>query len=302
MNNSKNMMNIKNMNNVKNNMFKNIKKYLPEEKHNYFFILIAIIVVILFILILRNYYHSASMYERYVKNVFFREMDNLKGRPLDVSGSNFDICIQGKTSKNQSISNKFLHIKSDYLLMFWVRLESEKISDYINNEYKNINLVNFSKGTFNYPRFEISNLMENTMSVYVGNGSEPIGELYNIPYDEWFCISAYVTNNHMDVYINGKLVKIFDYSIKLNNLTEYEMKIGNYPGSIAYLQVNNDSSYFNPNSIYKEYLVYKEFIKRFMNNEYHNEYEISKLRIPNRHENHHDRRVNKRNNKNVCIN
>lgn len=296
----------KNINNLKNNMFKNLTKFLPSNNYTYFYIIIAIIIIILLVLIFRNYLKGSSMYERYVKNVFFREMDKLDGVPLDVSTGDFDVCVQGKTSNIQYIDNKFLHIKSNYLVMFWVRLESEKIGSYIENDnYENINLLSFTNnlgidsGT-KYPQFKM-NVMKNEMEAIVKQDNNKMtSKIYNLPYDEWFCVSAYVTNDHMDVYINGKLVKILDYEMDIRNLSNFKMAIGPYPGSIAYLQVNNDMSYFNPASIYKEYLVYKSFIKRFTDNKYHDEYKISKMRMPSRNDANYNRATKKKNTKNVC--
>ena len=176
----------KNINNLKNNTLKNLTKFLPDDSHTYFFIIITIIIIILLILIFRNYLKGVSMYERYVKNVFFREMDKLDGVPLDVS-NNFEVCVQGKTSNNNYIDNKFLHIKTNYLVMFWVRLESEKISAYIeNNKYENINLLSFTNNVnidsgMKYPQFKM-NVMENQMEAIVGkDGNKMTSKLYNLP-------------------------------------------------------------------------------------------------------------------------
>ena len=279
-NNNNNNNNNFNINNVNLNKLKN---YLPDDNHTYFFIIMGVVLITLIILIIRNFLHGASLYQRYVKNVFFREMDNLKSKPLDVSnlaGSNFDICIQGETMSQNFIPNTNLHIKDDYLLMFWVRLESEKIHKFIEQSPNNpVSLVSFGNGSSNvYPKFEMD-ITKNEMSVYVNDNSsnKPISKLYNLPFDEWFSISSFITNDHMDIYINGKLVKILEYKVNINASKAFNMSIGPYPGSIAYLQVNNDSSYFNPASIYEEYLVYKTLIKRYVDNQYYNKYKISEI-------------------------
>ena len=298
---NKNNNNNFNINNININKLKN---YLPENNHTYFFFIIAIVLIVLIILIIRNFLHGASMYQRYVKNVFFREMDELDGKPLDVSGSNgFNICIQGEKTDQTYIENKFLHIKSDYLLMFWVKLESEKISSYINEAKLDVDLISFenTNKTKYYPKFTM-NIMNNEMSVHVKDDTIK-SKLYNLPYDEWFCLSSYVTPDHMDIYINGKLVKIIEYKVDISTLSidNHQLKIGPYPGSIAYLQVNNDSSYFNPASVYKEYLVYKALIKRYVDNQYHDSYKITKMRNPH-HDNGSYNRVKKTEKPNICSN
>tara|TARA_B100001248_G_C27395516_1_gene465250 strand:- start:3578 stop:4522 length:945 start_codon:yes stop_codon:yes gene_type:complete len=303
-NNNKNNNNNNNNFNLNNINLNKLKNYLPEDNHVYFFIMIAIFLIVLVILIIRNFLRGASLYQRYVKNVFFREMDNLDGKPKDASNTegDFEICIQGETKSINSIPNINLHVKSDYLLMFWVKLESEKIHDFIKSNKTIVPLVSFNGNNKFYPKFEM-NIMNNEMSVYVGDDSgEPEGTLYNLPYDDWFCITSFVTQDHMDIYINGKLVKIIEYSklsIDVNN--SFNMKIGSYPGSIAYLQVNNDSSYFNPSSVYQEYLVYKNLIKQYVDNEYHKHYKITKMLNPKHDDGSYNRAYKKSNQKpNIC--
>ena len=123
---NKNNNNNFNMNNIN---FNKLKNHLPQDNHTYFFIIIGVILIVLIILIIRNFLHAGSLYLKYVKNVFFREMDNLNGKPASADNIK-SICIQGNKDqdKGNEISNKFLHIKDNYLLMFWVKLDSEQIA------------------------------------------------------------------------------------------------------------------------------------------------------------------------------
>lgn len=313
---NKNNNNNFNMNNIN---FNKLKNHLPQDNHTYFFIIIGVILIVLIILIIRNFLWAGSLYLKYVKNVFFREMDNLDGKPASANGIK-SICIQGNKDKHKGneISNKFLHIKNNYLLMFWVKLDSEQIATKISeaNEASNSNLlekiplVQYSDDTSFYPKFEMD-IMNNEMSVYVGEKNsegtlnEAKSKLYNLPYDEWFCITSLVTNDHMDIYINGKLVKIIEYSnISFNPSNKSnKMIIGSYPGYIAYLQVNNDSSYFNPANVYEEYLVYKSLIKRYVDNQYHKQYKITKMLNPKHNNGSYNRPPEKHEEKsNICRN
>ena len=310
---NKNNNNNFNMNNIN---FNKLKNHLPQDNHTYFFIIIGVILIILIILIIRNFLDAGSLYLKYVKNVFFREMDNLDKKPLDVSGDkNVKICIQGKKISKNFIKNENLHIKDDYLLMFWVKLDSGKIAKYIKaNEHdtsviKKTPIVQYSNsvenkvGTNFHPKFEMD-IMNNEMSVYVGTDVSAKSKLYNLPYDEWFCITSLVTNDHMDIYINGKLVKIIEYSKDLLSFNKNnKMTIGPYPGYIAYLQVNNDSSYFNPANVYEEYLVYKSLIKRYVDNQYYKQYKITKIQDSTHNNGSYNRPPRKKEEKsNICKN
>jgi hypothetical protein len=308
--NKNNNFNNNNNFNINNINFNNLKKHLPKENHTYFFIVIGVILIILIALIIRNFLYASSLYAKYVKNVFFREMDNLNGKPASADNMK-SICIQGKRnnkSKNE-ILNKYLHIKHDYLLMFWVKLDSEKIAKYINDndssKIKNTPILKYSDSNNSnfYPKFEMD-IMNNEMSVYVGTDTNVVSKLYNLPYDEWFCITSLVKKDHMDIYINGKLVKIIEYtSNKLKPNKNNKMTIGPYPGYIAYLQVNNDDSYFNPENIYEEYLLYKSLIKLYVDNQYHKQYKIRKMQDANHHDGSYNRPPKKKNEKeNKCRN
>ena len=163
---------------------------------------------------------------------------------------------------------------------------------------------------FFYPKFEMD-IMNNEMSVYVGEKTSGTtlnkakSKLYNLPYDEWFCITSLVTNDHMDIYINGKLVKIIEYSNIPFNVSDSGNKIiiGPYPGYIAYLQINNDSSYFNPGNVYEEYLVYKSLIKRYVDNQYHKQYKKTKMQNPKHDNGSYNRPPKKKEEKsNICKN
>ena len=318
MNKNNNFNNNKNFN-INNINFNSLKNHLPKENHTYFFIVIGVILIILIALIIRNFLYASSLYAKYVKNVFFREMDNLNGKPASAYNMK-NICIQGKKTKNDDgdslpfISNKYLHIKNDYLLMFWVKLDSGMIAEYIkkNNDsskIKNTPILKYSDsaGTAFYPKFEMD-IMNNEMSVYIGKSPNPVSKLYNLPYDEWFCITSLVKKDHMDIYINGKLVKIIEYSsaelpAPNKNNKNNKMTIGKYPGYIAYLQVNNDDSYFNPENVYEEYLVYKSLIKLYIDNQYHKKYKIRKMQDANHHDGSYNRPPKKKNEiKNKCRN
>lgn len=293
--------------NINNINFNSLKKHLPKENHTYFFIIIGIILIGLIALIIRNFLYASSLYAKYIKNVFFREMDNLNGKPASADNMK-NICIQGKRNNNSKneILNKYLHIKDNYLLMFWVKLDSEKIAKYIKekntSDVKNIPILKYSdsNSTNFYPKFEM-NILHNEMSVYIGTGSDAISKIYNLPYDEWFCVTSLVKKDHMDIYINGKLVKIIEYNIRqLQPSKSNKITIGPYPGYIAYLQVNNENSYFNPENIYEEYLVYKSLIKLYIDNQYQKKYEIKKMQDPKHHYgsyNHQPKKYNQKSNK-----
>lgn len=268
--------------NFNNFNFNDIKNMMPKDNHTYFFIIISVILLILIILIIRNFLKVKELRQKYIKNVFFREMDNLDNKPFDVSDSSgeFDICIGGTTKTSDGIPNTNLNVSSKYLLMFWVKLDSEKIHDYMdNNKNSSVDLVSFTNGNQVYPKYQM-NILNNEMSIFVGD--KLISNVYNLPYDEWFCISSYITDDHMDLYIDGKLVKIIEYNYTNTIFNDFKMKIGPYPGYIAYLQVNNlrddqDNSYFNPSNIYEEYLVYKELIKKYVDNQYYKNYKITEI-------------------------
>jgi hypothetical protein len=307
---NKNNNNNFNINNMNFN-FNKLKNHLPQDNHTYFFIIIGVILIVLIILIIRNFLHAGSLYLKYVKNVFFREMDNLNGKPA-LADNMKSICIQGNKDNTpgmkNKISNKFLHIKDNYLLMFWVKLDSEQIAKYISTEsnIEKVPILEYSDSgeILCYPKFEM-NIMNNEMSVYVNARDTAKSKLYNLPYDEWFCITSLVTNDHMDIYINGKLVKIIEYSIFSFDPSNKNNKIiiGPYPGYIAYLQVNNDSSYFNPANVYEEYLVYKSLIKRYVDNQYHKQYKITKIQNPKHDNGSYNRPPRKKEDKsNICKN
>ena len=141
------------------------------------------------------------------------------------------------------------------------------------------------------------------MSIYIGKESDVVSKIYNLPYDDWFCITSLVKKDHMDIYINGKLVKIIEYmSGQLDPLQSNKITIGPYPGYIGYLQVNNENSYFNPENVYEEYLVYKSLIKLYINNQYNKKYKIRKMKDPNHHDGSYNQPKKKNQKLNKCKN
>jgi hypothetical protein len=105
--NKNNNFNNNNNFNINNINFNNLKKHLPKENHTYFFIVIGVILIILIALIIRNFLYASSLYAKYVKNVFFREMDNLNGKPASADNMK-SICIQGK--RNNKSKNDILNM------------------------------------------------------------------------------------------------------------------------------------------------------------------------------------------------
>tara|TARA_B100001123_G_scaffold434670_2_gene561627 strand:+ start:200 stop:1159 length:960 start_codon:yes stop_codon:yes gene_type:complete len=295
-------MNNKNIN--KNINYQNLYNMIPVKNHTVFLIVIIILILTFIIFIIRNHLNHLKFKQKFVKNVFFMEMDDIKNKPFDASkqgsSNKYDldkkICVRGKANDNY-IPNEALHVQIPYLLMFWFNLNSNKIGNKlkVNTNASKFPLVYFSNKRIHtdtsqkfYPLINID-ILKNELNVNVNNciydtssnNDSACGKsekLFNIPSDTWTCISAVVDTNHLNLYLNGKLMKVIEYTkLNSNNLSNFKMYVGPFPGEIAYLQVNNDSKYFNSNSIYEEYVYFKEKIRKYVENEYHKHYKISTL-------------------------
>ena len=290
----------------KNFNYKNLSNLIPVKNHTIFLIVIIILILTFVIFIIRNHLNHLKFKQKFVKNVFFMEMDDIKNKPFDASkvssNNKYDldnkICVRGNANHNY-IPNEALHVQIPYLLMFWFNLNSDKIGSvlekYINtNKYPLVYLSNKSISTIQhesqtvYPLINID-ILKNELNVNVYKCNNKLNDvlndsscgksekLFNIPSDTWTCISAVVDTNHLNLYLNGKLMKVIEYNKMLNSVANFKMFVGPFPGEIAYLQVNNDSKYFNSNSIYEEYIYFKEKIKKYIENQYHKDYKISTL-------------------------
>jgi hypothetical protein len=301
---------------------KNILNSLPTKNYTIFIIVILILIVTFVIVIINNHLNHKESKQKFIKNVFFVEMDNHKKDPFDASripskdkGKGLvlvnKICIRG-TKKGNYIPNDFLYIKMPYLLMFWFNINSEKINEFKQKDVSLCPLLYFTQQGYNevsgpslieiYPSIQyyipnssieilVGDIDENSQLTQKSQSTENTNlqdvpaqhvspeRLYNIPIDTWNCISTVVNSNHLNLYLNGKLMKVIEYqSSGRNNFDNFNMYIGPFPGEIAYLQVNNDSKYFNSKSIYNEYLFYKEKIDKYLEAQYHNDYKVSTLK------------------------
>ena len=309
------------MNNNKNN----ILNKLPKKQHTVFLIVIIILILTFVIFIIRNHLKHDEYKQRFVKNVFFVEMDDPTKTPFDASKANSDkyeldrtICVRGK-SRNKYISNRALHIKLPYSMTFWFNINSDLVGQYLNNKNNSRTkypLVYFSdnqykknkSGTTNNQNLLpginmniINNALEIIVSIcsydsdtgnpleytYEGDNKTDNDEkacgsserLYNIPNDTWNCLTTIVNSNHLNLYLNGKLMKVIEYNSDVINkdFKNYKLYIGPFPGEIGYLQVDNDENNFTSDIVYKEYLFYKAKVDKYIKSQYHKNYKVSTL-------------------------
>lgn len=305
------------MNNNKNNILNNFSK----KHHTVFIILIIVLILAIVIFIIRNNLKHNEYKNRFVKNVFFVEMDNSKKKPYDASlkkNNNYEldknICVRGNNINNY-IQNNALHVKLPYSLMFWFNINSDKVGTYLSgietNDRTKYPLVYFSNRNYEQDISNINvvpainiNIINNVLEVMVSqcnyevNGSsiKPLNynydtkqdndeiacgkseKIYNISSDTWNCITAIVSNDHLNLYLNGKLTKVIEYNtFPSENLNNYKLYVGPFPGEIAYLQIDNNNKNFSSEKIYEEYLFYKNKVDTYIKNQYHKNYKVSTL-------------------------
>ena len=283
------------------NHFKNTTQKINKKKsYTVFFVLIIFVILVFIIVIVRRGLNQMKILSREIKNTFFLEMLELKN-PYDASEDNNKICIRGKKEKTHKIPSNKLgpKITDTYTLMFWVKISTSKFkkSD-VNQEYP---LVSFSDNTnkIMYPGFKIKPI-NNTLEVYTSNGSViHKSEVYNFPYDEWTCISTFVTKSYINIYINGKLIKISEYDDLGIKPDKLDMHIGKYPGYLAFLSINKNPK-FGSDGIYKEYLYYRNIIDIYEQSKYKNEYNYDRKQNPHKYKEFKRDFIKKKEDPNIC--
>ena len=295
------------------NHFKNTTQKINKKKsYTVFFVLIIFVILVLIIVIVRKGLNQMKILSREIKNTFFLEMLELKN-PYDASEGNNKICIRGKKEKTDKIPSNKLgpKITDTYTLMFWVKISTSKFKDFdVNQEYPlvslsdNENLTLCSGNNTMYPGFFIKPI-NNTLIVQTSDDSTSDAskchksEVYNFPYDEWTCISTFVTKSYINIYINGKLIKISEYDTLGIQPEKLDMYIGKYPGFLAFLSINKNP-HFGSDGIYKEYLYYRNIIDIYEQSKYKNEYNYDRKQNPHKYKEFRKDFIKKKEDPNIC--
>ena len=214
------------MNNNKNN----ILNKLPKKQHTVFLIVIIILILTFVIFIIRNHLKHDEYKQRFVKNVFFVEMDDPTKTPFDASRGNSDkyeldrtICVRGK-SRDKYISNRALHIKLPYSMTFWFNINSDLVGQYLNNK-------NNSRTKYPLVYFSDNQYKKNksgTKSGTTNNQNLLPGINMNIINNELVCING---NNYQRNSLSGSIKKYTDTSSlkKLTSLLPLPLGVNNIP-------------------------------------------------------------------------
>lgn len=288
------------MNNNKgefNKLLNHFKEVTPKLSSNntytIFFVIIIFVIVVLLIIIVRRNFNLKKQLSKEIKNTFFLEMLQFKS-PYNAWDENSKICIRGKKNKVHKIPSDKLgpRISDSYTLMFWVKINTNKFENNINSDlnYPLVALTN--NNTFNmcsdggknmFPGFFIKPI-NNTLVVQMSDDTNcHESEVYNFPYDEWTCVTTYVTKNYIEIFINGKLLKTSELdSLNIISPENLDMYIGRYPGLLAFLSININP-YYNSNEIYKEYLYYKNIIDIYEQSKYKHEYNYDRKQNPHKY-------------------
>lgn len=288
------------------NHFKNTTQKINKKKsYTVFFVLIIFVILVFIIVIVRRGLNQMKILSKEIKNTFFLEMLELKN-PYDASEDNNKICIRGKKEKTHVIKSNKLGPKiiDTYTLMFWVKISTSKFKDFVvKDEHKLVSLSDNSNKIM-YPGFFIKPI-NNTLIVQASDDSTSNGtdthksEVFNFPYDEWTCISTFVTKSYINIYINGKLIKISEYDDLGIQPDKLDMHIGKYPGYLAFLSINKNP-HFGSDGIYKEYLYYRNIIDIYEQSKYKNEYNYDRKQNPHKYKEFKRDFIKKKEDPNIC--